>query len=101
MSPTTSASIILRRRLNPRQLEQIVFELAALQYDDEPFELKASLHTEELWQLACALRLIVLTNSLHLSDRHLIRLRAIFEEILRFYRERDAAALVDALQAEL
>ena len=101
MSLKTSASTILRRRLNPHQLEAIAFELAALQYGDEPFELRARLRTEELWQLACALRLIIKTDSLHLQEKHLEKLNGILEEILTFYRDRDAAAIVQALLAEV
>lgn len=101
MNQNNSAFTLLRRRLNPDQLANLAFELAALQYEDEPYELETSLNTEELWNLACVLRIIVKTNCLHLSEKHLPALENRFRHITCWYEDRGSKVIVDCLKSEL
>ena len=101
MSQQNSASDILRRKLNSQQLTQVAFELAALQYEDQPFQLSLSLNTEELWQLACQLRLAIRANVYRLPDKQVQKLMTLHNEILNWYRSRDAATICSILESEL
>ncbi|TXH46735.1 MAG: hypothetical protein E6Q97_28940 [Desulfurellales bacterium] len=101
MSQQNSASVTLRRKLNSEQLTAVAFELAALQSEDQPFPLQLSLNTEELWQLACQLRIAIRANLYRLPDKQLEKLMGIHNEILNWYRSRDAATICKILESDL
>lgn len=99
MAQKTSALTL--RRINAEEIIKIGVELTNLRMKDEPYTVEYSLWPDQLWEFACALRILVRANPLALDKLTLGRLEEVFGHVFEHYRERNATAICEYLASDL
>lgn len=100
MDRKTSALTTLRR-INAEEITLIGAELSQLRVEDELYTLEYSVLPDELWEVACALRILVKSNCLALDAKALRKLGDVFRHVIEHYESKKAKAIVSYLNSDL